>query len=447
MNDTTSKFQGIIPAELADALRTKRCILLVGAGLSAQVSRSDGSPLPNWSDLLSEFLDWAISRQVRFWGDPEDIRAMIQKGNLLMAAQELQDRLGTPAVGEFLDQVFRGGAVLPSSGHRMLPRIPFRAVLTTNYDSLIEGAYSIESGGSLPPVWTQEDLLFRPSPLRGSGFFIFKIHGHLDRPNSVVLGSRDYQDLLFRTPGYRQFLETLFATHTVLFVGFGGSDPNLDGVLDRLASIYSRTLDLHFILLPANRLNTTEKRRLALDRRLEVIEYEPDSSHSQVGAFLRELATQVERGPTPEAESARKSNQLTVFISHAVADADIVQAISGVLRDHGYVPWVADAELLPGDNIGQTISEGIAAADVFLVILSSDSLESRWVHLEMEAAVLREVEKRVVVVPIVIGDVEPPLFLQNRFYLRLQPGFSRDALDPLLRSLQRINADRRSYRI
>src|SRR6185369_4160848 len=115
-----------------------------------------------------------------------------------------------------------------------------------------------------------------------------------------VLGSRDYQDLLFRTPGYRQFLETLFASYTVLFVGFGGSDPNLEGVLDRLASIYSRTLDRHFILLPASRLNTTEKRRLALDRRLEVIEYEPDATHSQVGAFLSDLANQVERGPTPK---------------------------------------------------------------------------------------------------------------------------------------------------
>jgi SIR2-like protein/TIR domain-containing protein len=444
MNEAKPKFQGIIPAELVDAVRTARCILFVGAGLSAQVSRSDGSPLPSWSALLLEFLDWAISRQARFWGDPEDIRAMIQKGNLLMAAQELQDRLGTATLGEFLDRVFRDRTVLPSSAHRMLPRILFRAVLTTNYDSLIEGAYSIENGGSLPPVWTQEDLSFRPSPLRGSDFFLFKIHGHLDRPNSVVLGSRDYQDLLFRTPGYRQFLETLFATHTVLFVGFGGSDPNLEGVLDRLASIYSRTLDRHFILFPAERFNTTEKRRLALDRRLEVIEYDADASHSQVGAFLGELASQAERGPTAEAQSARKSNQLTVFISHAVADTDIVEAIATVLKEHDYAPWVADTELLPGDDIGQTISEGIAAADVFLVVLSSNSLRSKWVQREIESAVLREDEKRVVVVPILIGDVEPPAFLQNRFYLRLQPGFSTDALAPLLRSLKRISAERRS---
>lgn len=444
MSTAKPKFHGIIPAELVESIRARRCVLFVGAGLSAQVRRSDGSPLPNWSQLLLEFLDWAIFRQVRFWGDPEDIREMIKKGNLLMAAQELQDRAGAAALGEFLDRVFRDGAVLPSAAHRALIRIPFRAVLTTNYDSLIEGTYSIERGGSLPPVWTQEELLSRPSPLRGSQFFVFKIHGHLDRPDSIVLGSRDYQDLLFRTPGYRQFLETLFATHAVLFVGAGGSDPNLDGVLDRLASIYSRTLDRHFILLPLHRFNATEKRRLALDRRLEVIEYEEDPGHSQVGAFLHELASQVERGPTVEAQTVRDSSDLTVFISHAMADREEVKTIETALIEHGYTPWVAATDLLPGGDIGQTISEGIAAAEVFVVVISQASMQSRWVQYEIQTAVLREADGRTFVIPIILGDIDPPSPFQNRLYLRLQPGFEADKLEPLLRSLARVKEGRSS---
>ena len=133
-----------------------------------------------------------------------------------------------------------------------------------------------------------------------------------------------------------------------------------------------------------------------------------------------------------------------MFGSHATADAEIVRTILTVLEAHSYTPWVADTELLPGDNIGQAISEGIAAADVFIVVLSSNSMKSTWVQLEIESAVLREVEKRLVVVPVLIGDVEPPPFLQNRFYLRLQPAFSTDALEPLLRALKRINSERRT---
>jgi len=95
---------------------------------------------------------------------------MITSNDLLPAAQELQERVGTPAIGEFLASVFQDHQVVPGISHRVLPKISFRAILTTNYDSLIEGAYTIENGGRIPPVLTQEDLFFRPSPLRGSEF-------------------------------------------------------------------------------------------------------------------------------------------------------------------------------------------------------------------------------------------------------------------------------------
>ena len=439
-------FQGIIPAELVDAIRAGRCILFVAAGLSAQVIRSTGTALPLWSQFLTELLDWAIARQVRFWGDPEDIRAMIRNGDLLAAAQELQERIGGTGIGDFLDGVFRDPLVMPSAAHRLLPKIPFRAVLTTNYDTLVEGAYAIADRGRIPPVFTQEDLLLRPSPLRSADFFVFKIHGHLDRPGSVVLGSRDYQDLLFRTPGYRQFLETLFATHTVLFIGFGGADPDLDNVFDRLASIFSRTLDRHFILLPTGRFNTTAKRRLALDRRLEVVEYLTDDRHSQVVEFLRELRRQSARPKTQVTQDAVSTGRLNLFISYAMDDALPVRLIVEQLRSSGYVTWVAEAQLKLGDDLQQRISEAIAAADVVIVVYSERSLKSRWVKYESELAIVREVEKRTVVVPVVLGDVTPPPYLRDRLYLRLNREFTAADLAPLLATLRRIAEERRRPR-
>jgi SIR2-like protein/TIR domain-containing protein len=436
-------FHGLVPVELTDAIRLGRCIAFVGAGLSARVRRSSGLALPLWSPFLIELLDWAIARQVRFWGDPEDIRAMIRAGDLLAAAQEIQERVGTTGLGEFLNTIFRDSAITPSVAHRLLPRIAFRAVLTTNYDALIEGAYAIADRGRIPPVLTQEDLLYRQSPLRNSDFFIFKVHGHLDRPGSVVLGSRDYQELMFRTPGYRQFLETLFATHAVLFLGFGGSDPDLENVLDRLAAIYSRTLDRHFILVPAGKFNTTAKRRLALDRRLEVIDYLPDSSHSQVVAFLRELRRQASRSATEVSRLARTSAGLKIFISYSMQDAEAVTRLSGVLRDQGYVSWMAGADLLPGDELRQRISEALSSADVVMIVFSPHSIESPWVRYETDFAIVREIEKRTVVMPVVIGDVMPPVFLRDRLFLRLRPDFAAGDLAPILRALKRIESERR----
>lgn len=446
MRFTHPRFEGLIPGELLDAIRANRCILFVGAGLSAQVKRADGNPLPNWNQFLKELLDWSIARQVRFWGDPEDIRSMVESGDLLSAAQELQERLTVSDIAEFMNTVFRAPGVRPVAVHQILPKIPFRAILTTNYDTLIEGAYAAAASGRIPPVLTQLDLLARPSLLRRADFFIFKVHGHLDRPDSVVLGSRDYQQILFQTPGYRQFIETLFATHTVFFLGFGGQDPDLDNVLDRLAALYSRTLDRHFILLPQGRFNSTQKRRLALDRRLEVIEYLAGRTHSQVLAFLHELHRQISGGMTPVARTAKASAAPKVFISASLQDRLFVHRLVGHLREHGYVPWAAADEVEIGDDLRQRIGEALATADCVLVVFSENSEGSNWVRYEADAALIREVTDHTVVIPIVLGDVGdarlPPYF-RNRAYIRLPFEYTADDLAPLIRALARVAKHRR----
>lgn len=445
MERQKSQFKGIVPAEIITALKTNKCILFVGSGLSSQVKRSNDHPLPTWVGFLTELLDWAIENQIKFWGDPEDIRQMIEKGNLLMAAQELQDRLGTAMIGEFLSFVFGDKLVRPSETHRLLPHLPFRGILTTNYDSLIEGAYAVENKGRIPTVFTQEEFLSRPSPLRRDDFsFIFKLHGHIDRPSTIILGSRDYQDLLFRTPGYRQFIETLFSTHTVVFIGFGANDPDLNNILDRLSSIYSRTLDKHYILLPSETMNPTEKRRFAFDKRIEVVDYIKDQDHTQVTEFLRELIVQVGREREEvEPYPGIKPDQLRIFLSGSFKDKDSLSHIADFLRENGYSPWLANEKIKPGEVLTQKISAAIGRADCMIIIFSENSIQSKWVRHETVSALVRELEGKMFIIPIIIGDVRPPMYLMDRLYLKLEETFDSKDLRPLLESLSRIKKSRR----
>ncbi len=438
-----SKFEGIIPPEIIDSLKSNKCILFVGSGLSSKVTRSNMRRLPNWEKFLTELLDYAILKKVEFWDDPEFIRDMIKKGNFIMAAQELQDRVGVSIMGKFLNSIFRDKLVLPSETHRLLPHIPFRAILTTNYDSLIEGAYSIEEEGRLPMVFTQEDLVERHQILQRDDFFIFKLHGHFDRPSTIVLGSRDYQDLLFRTPGYKQFIETLFSTHTVIFVGFSGDDPDLNNILDKLASIYSRTLEKHYILLPSGTMNPIERRRFALDKRLEVLEYKKDINHTQVTEFLRELTIQVNREedeikPYPDSEQ----DKIKVFISGSFQDIKLLRRIAEFLRQNGYSPWLAEEQIKSGTILTQKISEAIENSDCMIIVSSENSIKSEWVRKESEQAIIRALDGKMNIIPIVIDDVEPPKYLSNIQYLRLNKDFNDVQLSPLNRSLSQIKKTR-----
>lgn len=434
-----SNFKGLIPKDLIDAIKAKKCILFVGSGLSAQVKRKDGRPLPTWKNFLLELLDWAKSINVQFWGNPEDISDMIEKGNLLTAAQELQDRIDTPLINDFLASVLDDESVKPSETHCLLPNIPFRAILTTNYDTLIEGAYALIKSGKIPTVFTQEDLLTRPSPLHRDYFFIFKLHGHIDRPETIILGSRDYQDLLFRTPGYRQFLETLFSTHRVLFIGFGINDPDLVNIIDKLASIYSRTLDKHYVLLPTGNMNPTEMRRFASDKRLEIINYHKDQNHKQVYEFLRELIIQIKREDVEiEPYPSIGPDQVKVFISGSYLDLTSLMKIAEFLRENDYYPWLVYEVVKPGEPITQKISAAIEESDCIIVVLTNNSISSSWMELEIQFATSRSFDEKLVIIPIIIGDVKPPLYIMHRAYLRLKEKFQKGDLQPLLKSLSLI---------
>src|ERR1035441_9737046 len=166
-----------------------------------------------------------------------------------------------------------------------------RAVLTTNYDTLIEEAYR-GATGTLPLTMTYADYASgRRDPIRNGDFFVYKVHGDYRDVSTIALGTRSYQDLIHWNPGYRFLLESVFAAYTVLFIGFGGSDPDITHVLDALTAWFPGRSATHYILLPSGRWTDTEKRRAREDRGLELIEYDDANNHVQVGAFLQQLAT------------------------------------------------------------------------------------------------------------------------------------------------------------
>ncbi|MCU0431088.1 MAG: toll/interleukin-1 receptor domain-containing protein [Cytophagaceae bacterium] len=432
------QFKGFIPGELIDSIRNKKCILFVGAGLSSKVKRSNGINLPNWKWFLDELLEFAIDRRVIFSVNPDDIKEMIKNDNLIMAAQELQETIGKHDFGDFLHQVFRDREVIPSLTHLLLPQIPFRSILTSNYDNLIEGAYTLHYSGKIPNKFTQEDLISISSPLRKEDFYIFKVHGDLDRPNTIILGSRDYQKLFFRSPEYRQFLETLFSVYTVLFIGYGASDPDLENVLERLSTIFNRTIDKHYILLPENRFNFAERKRLLLDKRLEVIQYTSDSTHSQVDAFLTDLVNAFKNEVSTQERTTKKFD---AFISYSHTNIQDVKKLRRFLLDERLSVWY-DMELEPSQDIQRTLTDAINDSRFMIIIITKDYYDSEWLEKELEIGLLRQVEGKIKVLPVSIGEIDfnrLPRELRNIQILQLNKEFTIEDIRPLIRILKKEN--------
>jgi len=84
--------------------------------------------------------------------------------------------------------ILQNGKAKPSEAHLLASRINWVAALTSNYDGLIEGAYALESHGIMPPVYSINGTSQALDCLRDGRFFVFKLHGDVNTPGSVVLG-------------------------------------------------------------------------------------------------------------------------------------------------------------------------------------------------------------------------------------------------------------------
>jgi hypothetical protein len=107
--------------------------------------------------------------------------------------------------------------------------------------------------------------------------------------------------------------------------------------------------------------------------------------------------------------------------------------IAEALRAEGIDVWFDKWQILPGDSLIQKIfEEGLSRADAFIVLLSEQSVNSRWVQQELDAALLKRIEGVTRVIPVRISEVEIPTALRPLLWVDMTRDF-----DAALRELQR----------
>lgn len=193
------------PASLLDALRDGRLVVFAGAGVSM------GAPanLPDFPKLVRQIADG--TGQAICEGETEDrfLGRLNEAGTAVhqRAAELLQ--INCPAPTELHQNLLR------------LSTTPENVrIVTTNFDLLFERAAE-NLFGSAPRVFSAPAL---PYGQRFRG--IVHIHGSVGEPLEMVLTNQGFgRAYLTESDGWaRRFLVDLFASHTVLFVGYSHND-------------------------------------------------------------------------------------------------------------------------------------------------------------------------------------------------------------------------------
>ncbi|WP_164018043.1 SIR2 family protein [Pyxidicoccus trucidator] len=221
--DTSKSSAAELPAGLISAIQAGNCIAFVGAGFSIPAK------LPSWSELLndlSQHVGAGLRKHLKLLLEKKDGGASLEE-----AAQAIEDELGQNKLAKRLKArlTTRELPLEMAERIRLLQGIPFRAILTTNFDMLLEGetpsppAYRKIMRAPRPRWWDEgfwdQKACFPP---------VLKIHGDVRDADTVVFTRRGYRQRLHNDPHFTRFLSSLFTQHTVLYLGFSFSDAYLN---------------------------------------------------------------------------------------------------------------------------------------------------------------------------------------------------------------------------
>ncbi len=220
--------------DLLCSLRSGDCVAFVGSGFAG------AAKLPSWSKLLDE-----LSHQEGF--DPArraHVQALLKKETAHAydeAAQVIEDMLGRAAFTEQLRARMANPALTDAMKRRLgwLHGIPFRAILTTNFDGVLDGEtpgidsfWNVLRPEGSNPWWKRLFHSDQPRPVP-----VLKIHGDVRHPETVVITRRDYRRLLYGNPGYRAFLRAVLAHRPVLYIGFSFTDAYLNELRSEILAL------------------------------------------------------------------------------------------------------------------------------------------------------------------------------------------------------------------
>jgi uncharacterized protein YjbI with pentapeptide repeats len=106
--------------------------------------------------------------------------------------------------------------------------------------------------------------------------------------------------------------------------------------------------------------------------------------------FLRQAGVPEQLVTYLDAMTAEPIQFYSCFISHSTADQDFAKRLYADLQAAGVRCWFAPEDMAIGDRIRDRIDQSIRVYDKLLVVLSSNSINSRWVEDEVEAALDKE---------------------------------------------------------
>lgn len=230
-----------VPKALIDDIKAGKCYLFAGAGTSKDAG------LPDWVELLYSGIDTLYNRVQVDEEEQSELLTLLNEKQFLIVGDYLRYRLREQWFGDYIkcNLSTKGRR---SSRHEILAQIPFRVIITANYDDFIE-------------TNRKNARVLLPNDLKTDGFAgierilednntpVIKLHGTYDRASTIVFGDSEYTKLLYNSDIYRETVYRLLSEKTCLFIGYGFADPNIQAFLQSIHEQKGENAPRHYAIM------------------------------------------------------------------------------------------------------------------------------------------------------------------------------------------------------
>ena len=267
-----------------EEMAARRCIIFLGSGASAGCLSSDGKKRPpNWEALL-KLLHAAMPNS----NDKAFALEKIVSKEYLDAAEIICSKISPADYSAIMRSEFVAPRYQPSSVHKSVLKMDPKIVITTNYDDIYEkycAAGDAAAGYNACRYHDTHLINDLRSPVRS----IIKAHGCVTDLSRSVLTRHQYFKARQESSNFFKILDALFITHTLFFIGYSLSDPDIQLLLEN-TNITAPSAHQHYAVIRRGSMHEALRAAATKSYNLRFVEYGGGDDHAELLAGIEELA-------------------------------------------------------------------------------------------------------------------------------------------------------------
>lgn len=271
--------------ELVDAIARRKCVLVLGSGVSKNSVGAGGKRPPNWAEFLTNS---CVGKKCEL-----QINELISGKDYLTACDVLKMEIGPANFIDLIQNEFQRPGYAHDKIHESVYKLDLSIVLSPNFDVIYDCyARSASHGTIVIKDHTSTDVIRYISG--GRDRLLIKSHGSVDAPQNIIFTREEYANARTQFRLFYEVLRSLILTHRFLFLGCGIDDPDVRMLFEDVQFAHSQ-MPLHYFTIPIGEVAPNIQAVVEKTMNLKFYEYDPASGHQELKDSLEQLGDEVEQ--------------------------------------------------------------------------------------------------------------------------------------------------------